>query len=87
MITREQFKDENFYRERSTKKQAIFLTFLLKNKDKAFKTKEIAKEVYNKDDEKSVAKAYFVLCRLEKKGFIEKKLPYWAIKSAEKEDE
>ena len=79
-ITREQFNDEAFYRERSTKKQALFLTFLLRNNSKAFKTHEIAKEIYGKGDTKSTAKAYYVLGRLYKKGFVEKKMPYWMIK-------
>lgn len=79
-ITKEQFTNEAFYRQRSSKKQKIFLDFLNKNKNKAFTTKEIAKEIYNSDDEKSAMKAYFVLERLKKKGLVEKKLPYWKIK-------
>jgi Fe2+ or Zn2+ uptake regulation protein len=87
MITKEQFNDEAFYRERSTKKQALFLNFLLKNKTHAFKTQEIAKEIYGKDDAKNTAKAYYVLCRLYKRGYVEKKMPYWTIKQLKEKRE
>jgi Fe2+ or Zn2+ uptake regulation protein len=79
-ISREEFEDERFYRERSTKKQLLFLTLFLKNPQSAFKTSEVAKEIYGKNDTGAVAKAYYVLSRLTKKGFIEKKTPYWALK-------
>lgn len=83
MITRQQFEDETFYRQRSTKRQFNFLKFLLDNKNKAFTTKEIAKEMYGSDDDKSTAKAYFVLKRLHQKCFVDKKMPYWAIKETD----
>jgi Fe2+ or Zn2+ uptake regulation protein len=85
MITRKEFEDERFLRDRNTKKQTLILSFLLKNKSNAFKTKEIAKEIYGKDDNGSVAKAYYILVRLQNKGYVEKKLPYWAIKSNDEE--
>lgn len=86
MISRREFEDEAFYRQRSTKRQYQFIKFLLDNKEKAFTTKELAREFYGDDDEKSIAKAYFVLDRLSKKGIVEKKMPFWAIKLKEKNE-
>ena len=80
-ITKTQFENEEFERTRYTKKQALFMKFLLDNKNKAFTTKEIAKELYGNEDKQSVAKAYFVLRRLQDKGLIESKMPYWIVKT------
>lgn len=83
MITKKDFQEDNFYEGRNTKKQEIVLNFLLNDQEHAFTTKEIAKELYGSDDNKSTAKAYYLLVRLEKKGFVEKKMPYWMIKKRE----
>lgn len=82
-ITIQKFNDEQFFRQRSTKRQYNFLKFLMDNNDKAFTTKEIAKEMYGSNDDKCTAKAYFVLKRLNDKGLVEKKMPYWTIKNKE----
>jgi len=82
-ISRNNFNDERFFKERSTKRQINFLKFLIDNKDKAFTTRELAKEMYGDESDNSIAKAYFVLKRLSDKGMIEKKMPYWAIKEKE----
>lgn len=79
MITRKEFESEDFPRIKNAPKQEICLKFLLDNKDKAFTTKEIAQEIYGETDEKTKMKAYFLLDRLDKKGLIIKKVPYWAV--------
>ena len=79
-ISKEEFEGRDFYKKKSTKRQHLFLNFLKENKDKAFKTKELAQEIYGVSDERTVMKAYFVLDRLSKKGLVIKKIPYWKIK-------
>lgn len=79
MISRKQFEDEQFPgRQRKSQIQMTFLKIIYENKDKAFTAEELAKQVYKTDDKYATAKSCAILKRLEKRGVVEKKAPYWA---------
>lgn len=56
----------------STKKQNKFIKYLLKNKNSAYTTKEIALAVFGNDDIKTIKKTYSILLRINKRGLIKK---------------